>query len=164
MKLDNCGTNAGYMKHYRIKESPCNQCLLAHSEYTGSWAKENSEKAKLNNNKWRKNNPNSHRSYNKVWRKENIDKHRESCRNSDRKRRSAYSEHYDELQVIKTYGSFCHICNIEIDFGAPRKVGLKGWENGLHIDHLIPISKNGPDTLENVRPSHAKCNLQKSNN
>jgi 5-methylcytosine-specific restriction endonuclease McrA len=27
---------------------------------------------------------------------------------------------------------------------------------------LIPISRGGGDTLENVRPAHAKCNLRKS--
>jgi 5-methylcytosine-specific restriction endonuclease McrA len=163
MKFENCGTNAGYMKHYRIKESPCDECLLAHSKYTGSWAKENSEKAKLNNNKWRKNNPDSHKNYNKVWRKENIDKHRESCRNSDRKRRSAYHEPYTEFQVIDTYGDKCHICNKSIDLLASRSVGSTGWKNALHIDHLVPLSKGGHDTIQNVRPSHGICNLQKTN-
>ena len=47
---------------------------------------------------------------------------------------------------------------------APRQTGLDGWENGLQIDHLIPISKGGPDTLINVRPTHGLCNLRKLNN
>jgi 5-methylcytosine-specific restriction endonuclease McrA len=46
---------------------------------------------------------------------------------------------------------------------ASRKVGSKNWEKSLHIDHLIPISKGGSDTLENVRPTHALCNLKKGN-
>lgn len=73
-------------------------------------------------------------------------------------------EPYDELQVLAKYGSNCHICNKAIDLDAPRRVGAgNGWEYGLHIDHVIPLSKGGPDTLENVRPAHAVCNLQKSN-
>jgi 5-methylcytosine-specific restriction endonuclease McrA len=31
----------------------------------------------------------------------------------------------------------------------------------LHIDHVYPLSKGGLDTLENVRPSHGKCNIVK---
>jgi 5-methylcytosine-specific restriction endonuclease McrA len=44
---------------------------------------------------------------------------------------------------------------------APRKVGQDGWEHGLHIDHVYPLSKGGLDTLENVRPAHGKCNIVK---
>jgi len=171
MKFDNCGTNAGYAKHYRLKEKPCNECLIAHSEYTGSWAKKNPEKMYLNTKNWRKKHPEytqkrySSNNYlnSKKWKENNPEKHRESCRKADRKRRSVYSEPYTELQVISLYGTVCHICNKEIDFDAPRKVGTKGWEMGLHIEHVIPLSKEGSDTLENVRPSHGICNLQKAN-
>ena len=73
------------------------------------------------------------------------------------------SESYTYLDIINTYGSKCHICNREINLEAPRSVGKSGWENSLHIDHVIPMSKGGEDTLDNVRPSHAKCNLVKHN-
>lgn len=63
--------------------------------------------------------------------------------------------------VIDTYGSDCHLCDKAIDLKASRKVGASGWEMSLHIDHVIPLSKGGDDTLENVRPSHAQCNLIK---
>ena len=71
-------------------------------------------------------------------------------------------EVYTTLQVLETYGTNCHICNGPVDLSAPRLVGRGvGWEHGLHIDHVIPISKGGPDTLSNVRPSHAYCNISK---
>jgi len=35
---------------------------------------------------------------------------------------------------------------------------------GLHIDHVMPLSKGGPDTLENVRPAHGSCNVKKQAN
>jgi 5-methylcytosine-specific restriction endonuclease McrA len=63
--------------------------------------------------------------------------------------------------VIATYGSNCHLCNKAIDLKASRKVGAGGWELSLHIDHVLPLSKGGDDTLENVRPAHAQCNLTK---
>ena len=54
------------------------------------------------------------------------------------------------------------MCKIEINMNAPRLVGQPGWEQGLHIEHYIDIALGGPDTLENVRPSHAICNLTKN--
>jgi len=31
----------------------------------------------------------------------------------------------------------------------------------LHFDHVVPLSKGGPHTTENIRPSHSTCNLKK---
>jgi 5-methylcytosine-specific restriction endonuclease McrA len=53
------------------------------------------------------------------------------------------------------------LCNTAVDLNAPRKSGIPGWEKGLHIDHFIPVSKGGPDTLNNVRPTHGLCNIRK---
>lgn len=45
-----------------------------------------------------------------------------------------------------------------------RRCGEPGWEDGLHLDHVVPLSKGGPDLITNVKPSHARCNLAKSAN
>lgn len=101
--------------------------------------------------------------YKASWRSKNLHRYREY----DRKRRVSKLnngfEKYSEVQVLLIYGPICHICNKAIDLNASRRIGIgDGWEHGLHIDHLIPISMGGPDTLENTRPSHAICNLKKS--
>ena len=70
-------------------------------------------------------------------------------------------EVYTIQEVLETYGTDCHICHWPVDMSAPRRTGYPGWETGLHIDHVIPISKGGEDTLANVRPSHAYCNISK---
>jgi 5-methylcytosine-specific restriction endonuclease McrA len=70
-------------------------------------------------------------------------------------------EIYTTQQVLDLYGTSCHICGLEIDISTSRKIGSQGWKKSLQVDHVIPISKGGPDTLENVRPSHAVCNMEK---
>ena len=115
--------------------------------------------------------------YNSLYREKNREKlnakKREYYKNNSDKRISGNHrrranklnnrfEFYTQEQVIQAYGAICYICNIKIDMTAPRRPGRIGWELGLQIDHVIPISKNGPDNLENVRPTHAKCNLKKS--
>jgi 5-methylcytosine-specific restriction endonuclease McrA len=73
----------------------------------------------------------------------------------------AYHEPYNRMQVVAIYGPICHLCNESIDINISRKIGQEGWEGSLHIDHIIPLSKGGEDTIRNVKPSHAICNMRK---
>ena len=70
-------------------------------------------------------------------------------------------EFYTEKQVLEKYGTNCYLCGEPIDMNAPRSAKTPGWEYGLHIEHVIDMAFGGPDTLDNVRPSHALCNLKK---
>ena len=100
--------------------------------------------------------------YHAEYYKNNPHKSREGRRRRRAWLRSQPSEKYTEQQVLDLYGTTCHICGVEIDLKISRVAGKeKGWEMGLHIDHLIPVSNGGSDTLDNVRPTHAVCNLQK---
>jgi 5-methylcytosine-specific restriction endonuclease McrA len=121
----------------------------------------NKEKLTVQQRVYRKNNPEIlRRRQRKYWKK-----HPEKAAKYNRKRRADKNnvEHipYTVEEVLKKYGSNCHICGLLIDLKANRKVGKKGWENGLHLDHVIPISKDGPDTIDNVRPAHGACNIRK---
>jgi 5-methylcytosine-specific restriction endonuclease McrA len=141
--MGNCGTYAGYRKHHNDKTKPCLDCLIANRAYSKIRYKKNGAKRQADS------------------RARHLEVVRERERAKNRRRRAGISSPYNELQVIATYGPRCYICGLDIDFMAPRKCGVKGWENGLHIDHVIPLSKDGEDSLENVRPTHAICNLTK---
>jgi hypothetical protein len=101
----------------------------------------------------------------KKWNKENRLRRRELNRKHSRIRRSKAlgngASKYTEAEVLEKYGSDCHICQTPIDLKANRQPGKPGWKKGLHIDHLVPILRGGPDTLENVRPAHGLCNTSK---
>ena len=91
-----------------------------------------------------------------------------NARKTARKRRALKLENghepYTEQEVLDLYGTNCHLCELPIDLQAPRHASQgKGWQTGLQIDHVVPLSKGGADTIENVRPSHARCNLSKNN-
>ena len=113
--------------------------------------------------KYRENNRESIRAGHSVYKKANPEKNCNQARVYQARKLGNGHSPYTEQQVLKTYGTNCNICNISIDLNAARQVGKPGWQKGLHIDHLIPISKNGPDTLENVRPTHGLCNITKNN-
>jgi hypothetical protein len=147
-----------------------------------NYRKNNEEKVKQYHKEYRKNNaekikqyrkkkvyPKISREKSKIYSKNYIDKNRERVRelwrNKDRRRRAAIKnngfEKYSENDVIDLYGSKCYLCSKEIDMTATRLIGKLGWENSLHIEHVVDIALGGPDTLANVRPSHAICNLTK---
>ena len=67
-------------------------------------------------------------------------------------------EYVDYAEVLKVHGSSCHICSQPITQG----VGQSG--GALSFDHVIPVSKGGSHTANNVKPSHANCNIVKSDN
>lgn len=107
---------------------------------------------------WKTRNPD----YASEYLKNNLDKNAGWTRARRARIRGNLVEKYTETQVLDTYGTNCHICLGPIDMFAPRHARSgPGWELGLHIDHLLPIALGGPDTLANVRPSHAICNLAK---
>ena len=125
--------------------------------------------------KWNISNPNYYKDYaeknkvyiaekTKIWRKNNPERKAENIRHRKMLKKSVFTEKYLVSQVIELYGSVCHICDRPIDLSATRIAGNLGWENGLHLDHVVPISKGGVDSIYNVRPSHAICNLKKGSN
>ena len=177
-----CGTTtAGYAAHRRRNEKPCQPCLDANNVQAKIWRDNNKEKVAIAGRKSRLNNPERVKKNHNDWNARNPEKAKKSVNNARKKKPEKYAEYwrassrirrvrkknvkqepYTEQQVLDTYGSICHICGITIDLNAPRSARKgKNWAMGLHLDHLIPIVQGGEDTLANIRPSHARCNLKK---
>ena len=188
---DRCGTYAGYLAHNKRKDKMCNPCFMAQQEYKRwhgvayresvkiahrKWYENNLEKVKIDQAVWRAKNPDkvkksemksrarnkeTYLAYQRKWAKDNP----EIARIKSRKRRAVRNrvdaEPYTTEEVLALYGTDCHLCGLPIDLEAPRHVGYKGWENGLHLDHDTPISLGGADTISNVKPAHGRCNLAK---
>lgn len=57
---------------------------------------------------------------------------------------------------IKQSRPNCHICGEAISWDAD-------WldPRSFVVDHIIPLAKNGPDTLENKAAAHRSCNSTK---
>lgn len=132
LRAPKCGTRAGYDYHVRqLLEEPCEECAAAERQYHRDRRVRDKEKISNYRKLWRANHPN------------------------------VKSSKFTMEDVVGMYGSECYHCGEPIDFDAPRLTGAPGWERSYHPDHLIPLSKNGPDELTNIRPSHGKCNVKK---
>ena len=85
----------------------------------------------------------------REWRKDNPEwalRNREGQRR--RRRTDGISVSY--AAILAKFGMVCHICTLDIE----------SLED-LHMDHVIPLSKGGPHSEDNIRPSHAVCNMRK---
>jgi 5-methylcytosine-specific restriction endonuclease McrA len=175
--LTNCGTYAGYTKHTKLKEEVCQPCRDARNAYRSKYYKAYPEKKRAMDIRYLERHPGQQNKYSKKYRDANRDKTRsatlkwnkanpEKMNAAARKRRAVKLQNgwepYTETQVLETYGKTCYLCSQPVDLQASRRIGKeKGWELGLHIDHVVPIIAGGSDTLKNVRPTHAICNMKK---
>lgn len=146
-------------------------CKSCHKKQSLNWERNNPQKRKetLNRPHVRKNRLEKMKIYRnenwekiaqqkKEWAKNNPDKSRRIKRKYRVAKRNVIHEPYTDQQVLDKYGHNCYLCQEPIDFTVPRKE-----PKGFQVEHVIAISKGGPDTLENVRPSHAACNWSKGN-
>lgn len=66
----------------------------------------------------------------------------------------------ERKRIFNRTGGRCYLCNHLLNFHN-RHYGLEGaW----HVEHIVPLSKSGPDTLGNLLPACASCNLKKGRN
>ena len=147
---DDCGTRRGYNYHVKYDEYPCPPCKEANSARFRQWydtyGREN-EKSRYKNNRKKP-------------------EYKEQRDNTNRAYRAAKveSEHddYSVADILHIYGIECYLCEETIDLKAPRRVGIEGWERGLHLDHVQSLKRGGLDTIDNIKPTHAVCNIRKS--
>ena len=153
------GKNYSYCKSCDAKRS--REYNQNNKEKTKEYKQNNKEKILEYQKEYHKNNKEQIKEYKKEYRKDNPHKAREYARKRRALEKANIHKPYTEDQVLKLYGTDCHICKEEINLSAQRSPGASGWEEGLHIDHVIPLSKGGEDTIDNVKPAHGLCNLQK---
>jgi len=158
-----CGSSRGSDLHAYHGEVSCETCLEAGKErHKNRYSKATPEQKWSRNSKWRVENPELYKASDKKYRDANPEKVAAKNRKRRAWRAGAASEHYTSAEIVEKYGSICHICNEEIDLKAPRHPRYKeGWEKGLHLDHVIALSKGGTDLIENIRPTHVLCNIKK---
>ncbi len=138
------------------------------------WYKNNKEHRLAVGKKWRENNVDRIRSTSKVWRDKNKDRIKEIATkyrktekwkvidaNKSHRRRiqkkstcdgSVTTESLLQLRLIQE--NKCYHCQNVLDMDTPYMV---------HLDHIVPLTKNGSHTLSNVVWSCRRCNLVKGN-
>lgn len=74
-------------------------------------------------------------------------------------RQKAISNPRISVEIIARRDHYlCHLCNQIVDMDIKRTDKM-----GATIDHVLPLSKGGLDTMENVALAHWICNIRKGN-
>lgn len=68
----------------------------------------------------------------------------------------ARGEKIDHLSVFERDGWICCICQEIID----KKLRGDAWMRAT-LEHIIPLSKGGTHTYDNVGASHWRCNMER---
>jgi len=138
------------------------------NEWNRRWREANKEQMKAIVKRWYLAHPDRVRENRRRWYLENKERWLENARNLPKKEpekwkliwaekrgvrraRKAGSDigRVELRRILNIHGYICHIC----------KAPVAPWD--IHFDHVIPLSKGGSHTEENIRPAHADCNLRK---
>lgn len=95
------------------------------------------------------------REYDRRWKQENAETVRWYARNAVARRRARELENavgeVDLGMVLERDGMVCaHLCGKEIES-----------LSDLDFDHVVPLSRGGAHSMENIRPAHRSCNRRK---
>lgn len=99
-----------------------------------AWREAHGEEAAANTRAWRAANPEKCRGYAQLKRA---------------RKRAAPSERIDPAKVYARDEGFCGICKEATD------------PNDWHLDHVVPLSRGGHHTYNNVQVAHPRCNIRK---
>lgn len=117
-------------------------------ESTRQWRLANPEASAESYRKWTEENDRSE--YNLAWSRANADKRAESTRRRKALIKGASTiESFTKAEIWSRDIGICGICG--------RPANSSNW----HLDHIIPLSRGGQHTRDNVQVSHPKCNLSK---
>lgn len=78
---------------------------------------------------------------------------------ASRRKVYAHGDDIDAVTLFELFGWTCIICNENIDY----RRRCPDWRAAT-IEHIVPISKGGTHTWDNVAPAHLRCNLDKQDN
>jgi 5-methylcytosine-specific restriction endonuclease McrA len=139
-----------YPEKYKGKPSPHARNPERALIYTQKWRERNREQHMRTLNNWRERNRERVNGHARAWRRRNPMKARSQGAKKRAMRRAAMKGNYVDLQAVwERDQGICYLCGKAID------------PTNCHFDHVVPIIKGGSHSEENIRATHARCNLKK---
>ena len=115
------------------------------------WRKANPERVKAYRRKEYENNRERYAESAAAWKKDNPQKRKQISRTYKAKRKgweaNGYDSEQDWIDLLGRYGNICLCC--------------KRDDVPLTQDHIVPLSKGGTNTIDNIQPLCGPCNSSK---
>lgn len=99
--------------------------------------------------RWRLANPEKARQQSKRYQARHADEIRERDNQKRVRRLSVHSEPIDYRALWAQSKGICYLCGEALD------------SSNVHFDHVIPLSRGGTHTMDNLKPTHPSCNQRK---
>jgi hypothetical protein len=176
-----CGILKKLSEYYVNMGNVCKECKKARSI---KWKHENRDRANATDRKWREQHRERSNAHSSKWRSNNKDKHLKLCRawNAANKERChdnlvrwkkenpgrlaewyrirwkkthsgpCYSQK-EWTALLKAFGNKCLSCGI---------IAADTTKGFLVPDHVIPVCKDGSNTIDNIQPLCFDCNRKKN--
>lgn len=117
-----------------------------------AWKKKNKNKVNKMNRNYRLKYPEKAKFFSRRWKQANKDRvNASTVKRQALIKGATVGELFLREEVYIRDNGICHICKLPVSI------------EDYQIDHIIPVSKGGPHTKNNVATSHARCNQQKGN-
>jgi 5-methylcytosine-specific restriction endonuclease McrA len=143
------------------KDNLSGNCKECKNQQNRKYEKENIEKIRLLKKKWRKNNPEKNLKSIKKSRLKKPDKYKMINRNHCFRTRARIKLietdiDFNYLLKLKEEIKICSLCGTALN-------DIMYDSAQYNLDHIIPLSRKGTHSKDNIRYICRKCNLQKSN-
>ncbi len=86
---------------------------------------------------------------NALYNKQHPESHLESESRRRARKKGTMTEKLDFVYVKARDKNTCGICDKQVP------------EGDIHFDHIIPLSRGGTHTYDNIQVAHSNCNLRK---
>ena len=130
--------------------------------YGRDWMQRNAGKAREAMQRWRRRHPDQHRAESRASyardpqaRQRQIDAspNRNAVRRAMHQRRRA--------RLLRASGSYSYREWMELVAAYAGRCAYCGVTGSLHADHRTPLSRGGPNSIDNIVPACPTCNLKK---
>ena len=123
-------------------------------KYGREYYEKNKDKLRENTRIWQDKNKDKLRENKRNWIDKNRDKVNESNQRRKALKKSLTVEQVDYTEIRKRDDA-CYLCSISF-------TDEERWNTSLtHIDHKIPLSRDGEHSYKNCALTHTQCNLSK---
>lgn len=112
--------------------------------------RQNPEKAKARRERYESKDPERIRAMKDAWKQAHPDRLLDYDQARRARVRGTQIEPISRRLVWEQDEGICHICLESVEF------------EDMHLDHVVPLSKGGTHTYDNVASSHEMCNLKKA--
>lgn len=120
-------------------------------KYQQEWKARNKEQVTKANGIYRENNQEKRRLYNIAYYSGKPGLKLSLLHAYRMRKRDAFVEYVDAAIVYERDMGLCQICGLVVEKG------------DFHLDHRVPITKNGKHNYDNCQTAHASCNFRKHN-